>query len=1581
MLSDDEHVALEVGFDPEGNGLARVNWEYSRRLIRGALLVFARDLSFTSIVLATVSKRDVAQLNEGRLTVELCEPGVGEDLFTGTYVMVECINFYGAYLHPMRALQALDEASVPLREYLVEGSSASVVPHYLMAAALQGSGLKLPAGDAEGAPPALLQDPSLLAEWPSAASLGLDESQHRALQGALTNKVMLVQGPPGTGKTYLGIRVARTLLVNQNLWRCNQDPRPLLVICSTNHALDQFLLGLLPFTNNLVRVGNPCREKALEPYDIYTLRRQKLQGAFALFQMIRTHRERFNKLKGLHERVRSCLSLLRAEGAGILSPETLHAFGIITDEQLQFFDEFPLEIWLLGEAGNTPLLLDQVQETMWRPTDVEPYLDVLDGVDVSALQHTVRLAVSGNMLKKALEDVVADEDALAVRALRHLEHTVGARMTAPDTRPEGMQAGMGWLELETLPEPRRWQAYRSWHEELVTELTAVAEELSLKYSEGAQLVQECRLVQDQTIMSNRMVIGMSVSYAAMRHRIVKQLKPRIVIVEEAAEVLEAGVLVSLGSDVEHLVMIGDHKQLRPKTSVGELATDYHLDVSLFERLVNNGVHCVTLNTQHRMRPEVARLICPNIYPKLLNHESVNYFPSIRGITKDVFFLDHKNLEEEPTFLRDSNSMQNSFEAQFVSALVRYLLLQGYEPSKITVLCTYKAQLYFLTKQLRPADAHLRDVRITTVDEYQGEENDIVVLSIVRFYMVGNMSTLTSRGDSVWRGVREELQTQGAVGSELLLRCDVHATITPVSSARDFEKCPQGGCLKLCGVALSCGHLCPQLCHPLDQEHRQYKCQEPCAEVVCPRGHQCQSRCFELCPPCPVPKKEQLACGHSATMPCHRDPDDHDCQVQVQVQLPDCGHPLVVKCCKRTDPASLVCGVPCPYRRDCGHACDRNCHVLDDPRHEVSVCTRPCEERRAGCCGAHRCRLLCHEECEECDVPVTKALPCDHRLLLACSEPPSAGLCTKRCRRLLPCGHPCRNKCRDACGPCMVQVDKVLPGCGHTRPVACSVDAALVVDCTGPCPRTLSCGHPCTLRCCDPCSDCRCNAPVQYLGRPACGHSIRVPCSSSFARRRRSSDLRGDGDGSQIQDNNDDSPLRQKLLSLLNKVVRWQRGEDSTEEQIGSEEQNDPASFELLLLCEEPCGQELECGHKCAGTCGGCLQGRLHRACQSKCQRVLICGHQCEQPCASSCPPCRKQCSVRCRHSRCSKRCGEPCAPCKERCPSVCVHRQCGSLCGVPCPQGPCNEPCTEVLSCGHPCVGLCGELCLCRPCSDIEIFFGTEEDEDARFVTLPDCKHVFEVSSLDHWLTGIDEKGSEIKKKVCPKCTTVVATSLRYSNAIKQNAEHVAEIKEKLFGTWDTIKPVVIATREILKAMPACPAGLPALSGLVQAVEGALSRVERGLPGPKRRAKRAPTLSLTAVQSLQQYAVVLSELCKLLTTVEPQPLLSAKRTEMENFVEHLCGEFKKRGDFLRISTQEEEVRAVRAALGLAQGHWFHCPNGHPYCITECGGAMEEANCPECGARIGGTNHRLRRDNRLATDIDGATTPAWPPTLQ
>ena len=74
-------------------------------------------------------------------------------------------------------------------------------------------------------------------------------------------------------------------------------------------------------------------------------------------------------------------------------------------------------------------------------------------------------------------------------------------------------------------------------------------------------------------------------------------------------------------------------------------------------------------------------------------------------------------------------------------------------------------------------------------------------------------------------------------------------------------------------------------------------------------------------------------------------------------------------------------------------------------------------------------------------------------------------------------------------------------------------------------------------------------------------------------------------------------------------------------------------------------------------------------------------------------------------------------------------------------------------------------------------------------------------------------------------------------------------------------------------------------------------------------------------------------------------------------------------------TKAERVEIVKA-IGLARGHWFKCPNGHFYCIGDCGGATEIARCPECGAKIGGTNHRLIQDNRLAPEMDGASYAAW-----
>jgi hypothetical protein len=78
-----------------------------------------------------------------------------------------------------------------------------------------------------------------------------------------------------------------------------------------------------------------------------------------------------------------------------------------------------------------------------------------------------------------------------------------------------------------------------------------------------------------------------------------------------------------------------------------------------------------------------------------------------------------------------------------------------------------------------------------------------------------------------------------------------------------------------------------------------------------------------------------------------------------------------------------------------------------------------------------------------------------------------------------------------------------------------------------------------------------------------------------------------------------------------------------------------------------------------------------------------------------------------------------------------------------------------------------------------------------------------------------------------------------------------------------------------------------------------------------------------------------------------------------------------------IGISDTERMQIVAAMGMTQGHWFKCPNGHVYAIADCGGATIESQCNECGAAIGGANHRLRADNRLAPEMDGAVRSAWP----
>ena len=276
---------------------------------------------------------------------------------------------------------------------------------------------------------------------------------------------------------------------------------------------------------------------------------------------------------------------------------------------------------------------------------------------------------------------------------------------------------------------QRTMLYLIWlekfHQEQIKQKEAKIEE----FNQNAQILQELKMQEDRSIMQDALIIAMTTTGSSRYHRILKDIGPRIVIVEEAAEVFEAHIVASLSKHTEHLILIGDHVQLRPNPTVYTLATKYKLDVSLFERLLNNKIKKVMLTCQHRMRPEISMLMRHFYDIPIQDDISVQdpiKYASINGLKNNIFFLSHKYPENGQV---DSQSKINMFEVHFISNLCSYIVKQGYEQSNITVLSMYLGQMMQLRSLLRRMN--LPQVKISTVDNYQGEENEIIILSLVR----------------------------------------------------------------------------------------------------------------------------------------------------------------------------------------------------------------------------------------------------------------------------------------------------------------------------------------------------------------------------------------------------------------------------------------------------------------------------------------------------------------------------------------------------------------------------------------------------------------------------------------------------------------------------------------------------------------------------------------------------------------------------------------------------------------------------------------------------------------------------------
>ena len=252
-----------------------------------------------------------------------------------------------------------------------------------------------------------------------------------------------------------------------------------------------------------------------------------------------------------------------------------------------------------------------------------------------------------------------------------------------------------------------------------------------------------------------------------------------------------------------------------------------------------------------------------------------------------------------------------FEAQMTLKCVRYLAQQGYGADQIVVLTPYVAQLRLLCDVLQQENDPVlndldsydlvraglmpsgtakqlkRPLRIATVDNYQGEESDIVVVSLTRCNSSGNigflsqperLNVLLSRarnamivigsantflksrsGKDLWQRLLKLLTHGSHVYDGFPVKCERHPDRTNLlRSPDDFDKCPDGGCNEPCSTMLKCGiHKCPQRCHQL-YDHSKMKCTQ-IMDAKCPVGHVQTWECHASRPAtCRTCEKKKLA---------------------------------------------------------------------------------------------------------------------------------------------------------------------------------------------------------------------------------------------------------------------------------------------------------------------------------------------------------------------------------------------------------------------------------------------------------------------------------------------------------------------------------------------------------------------------------------------------------------------------------------------------------------------------------------------------------------------------------------------------
>ena len=647
--------------------------------------------------------------------------------------------------------------------------------------------------------------------WPDLTqpNTELDPSQITALKRILQTELAIIQGPPGTGKSYVSTQAIKVILDNHKRFDA-----PVIITAQTNHAVDQLLRHVNEFEPLFVRLGGRTKDSLVVfPRTLQALRQRGISkqhrknnprvGATekAQDEKTRTFRKLFAPLLDKNEERRDRGGTATEIVQGPLQPQDFHFYGLINDDQLATLKR--AESRFVGGHQAAPNdHMGVYCEDVIKPADIGRRT----GQGLQRIEEEQYMGEDDDELP--LLDDETDMGVVRGTYIPLFRGYTNSGIQLPDHKVQSLLAEYsenmhGRSMLKILPY-QRGAIYDYLQKLLFAEINHHLRGLAERYVTQAQEHLTCRLELDYELLRETRVIGLTTTGLSKFRALVAALGPKFVLIEEAAETYEGNVTPACFPSLQQLVLVGDHKQLRPRIQSPELR-DTNLDLSMFERLINNNLEYSRLHVQRRMIPEIRELIS-TIYPGLEDHPCTETRSDVKGMSGiNSFWLNHQ--AEDAT--NDAMSKHNEIEADWIVEFLNYLILSGNPKEKITILTFYRGQCRKIYDKINkdPKFKGNRHVDVRTVDSYQGEENDIVILSLVRsnpygqigfvgdvnracvalsrarngFYIFGDAINLWQSQATLWREAIDQLYVNGRLLAFLPLTCERHEFVTKIHS--------------------------------------------------------------------------------------------------------------------------------------------------------------------------------------------------------------------------------------------------------------------------------------------------------------------------------------------------------------------------------------------------------------------------------------------------------------------------------------------------------------------------------------------------------------------------------------------------------------------------------------------------------------------------------------------------------------------------------------------------------------------------------------------------------------------------------